>query len=437
MVFFIKNFFLFIFLTLSYSFENKNNLYYEYNITFHKYEPLFHSRPILDSLNFYNPTIKFGLGTPKQYFEISVDTTTSYAWFVSNNLNNYFNNTFNYNASSTNLYIQVINTVLLEGCILTGVFMKDIPSPFLTENEIEKKFVFGLMKDTNLKNKIIYKDGNLGLMRDVPNNNRRGNESMSYMEYLIDNKAINKQIFSIEYYDNYTGGKIIFGEKYNNNNNKTYKINYCENSLNKDYNNFWVCHLNYIIYNNLKLYAIDTEQILFDSLNPFIISPRESGTFLLKNMLKNNENFCEIVQEESYSFLKCLNNFDYLNYIYPIKLNIGETNIVLFPKNLFINYKNEFYICLLIVDDNENENWNLGIPAFLNNIFIFNQEIKKFGILEPNQIYYNLYYLLSFIIIILIILIILMIIRRKHIIDNLPKNIDIDFEITSNKENLL
>jgi hypothetical protein len=30
-----------------------------------------------------------------------------------------------------------------------------------------------------------------------------------------------------------------------------------------------------------------------------------------------------------------------------------------------------------------------------------------------------------------------MIIRRKHIIDNLPKNIDIDFEITSNKENLL
>ena len=105
-----------------------------FNINFRPFKHIIQSYPTLDNITYLYPTIHFSLGIPKQYFEVSIDTSSSQSWFIGEELKNYFNNTFNYNSSLTNIKIQYMNSVLLEGFFLLGNFMIDLPSPVNDNN---------------------------------------------------------------------------------------------------------------------------------------------------------------------------------------------------------------------------------------------------------------------------------------------------------------
>ena len=408
-----------------------------FNINFRPFKHIIQSYPTLDNITYLYPTIHFSLGIPKQYFEVSIDTSSSQSWFIGEELKNYFNHTFNYNSSLTNIKIQSMNSVLLEGFFLLGNFMKDLPSPINDNNENKNinftKFTFTIITESDLSSKIIFKDGNIGILKKIPENNKRGNETLCYLDYLFKNKIIKNQVFSIEYYDNLKGGEIIFGEKYNE---KNYEINYCYgDNINSETS--WECLINGITYEKDRLIGLKHEKIYFDSLCPFIIAPYESGDYLLKKMLFKNEKDCLIKNEDIYDIFVCNKTFDYKNKIHNIHIKIENINLILYPQDIFINnYNNEYLISNLIVTKRDPENWILGIPAFKNNIFVFNRDKLSIGLVKIKSYIYIFFYILSLIFGIIVFLFILLIVRRKYLINTMTKNTQIDFNLMKEPINI-
>lgn len=396
----------------------------EFPLTFRKYKHIIQNSPILDGIEYYNPTFNFCLGMPNQCVEASLDTTSSNSWFVSSELKEFFNHTIDTNKSKTYEEVSGVTSMLFEGAILFGSISKDISTPFTEENQVVRKFVFGMLSISDLKGQIMMKDGNIGLMKALKDNNRRGNESTSYIEYLIDNKAIKHQIFSIEYFDDFKGGKITIG-----NNQKIKNLNSCS-GVSSTFPYSWICSIKGAIYGTNELYTKDNENIFFDSLSPYITCPYEGGQFLLKNIIKGNELYCKIVNESYYDFIQCDKNVD-LSKIKDIQLNLGKFNFAIYAKEIF-TYRSIFndYISLVIASHNELNNWNIGIPGMKSKKIIFNLETSEIGIIDKKPRGMNNFFkVMIFFTILIIIAIIVLLVRRGF---NIKKSSSLDFDLMKN-----
>ena len=413
--------------------------YFEKKLSFRPYKPLSTIHGMLDKLTYLSTTFPFCIGTPPQCFEVSIDTATPSSWLPNIELHSYFNHSFDESKSTSFNKLQGVNSMLLDGSILIGSYIKELPTPFNENayqgNKPSKGFVLGLMGVTDLQPKILHQDGVIAIMRDVSDSNRYGNETTSYLDYLWDYHAINKKMFVVDYKSN----KIVFGDndKYLSMNNKQT----CD-SNDKSFKYSWTCKLNEVIYDNEKIFAAEDERVFFDTLSQFIQVPYESGEYLFNKIVSANSEYCSIVQEDTgFNYIKCLNGFDVVNHIKHIDLVLSGNNahLVIEPCDMFYYDKdNAVYLSSLVLSKHNKNNWMVGMPAMKNKIMIFNKDDNSVSFIEGSSNKKGLHHknfgvffdIMAVTLCVFVVLIVALYIRRKIILSK-NKVQGIDFSLVS------
>lgn len=405
--------------------------YFEKPLTFIKYQHSTGLHPLLDNLTFHNPIFEFCLGIPKQCFNASVDTGTSFSWFIGKELSSLFNNTFDYNGSSSLTTLPTNMSILLEGGTFIGNYMKDIPTPFMNENEIKSKFVIGVMTQTDLDKKIIYTDANIGIMKNLSQGNRHGEETTSYLDYLVYNQAIDKRVFSIEINKDFNGGLITFGDKQYSEN-----IEYCS-CKDTTYPYSWDCMLKQVIYKNESLLASKDERVFIDTQSRYITIPFESGHYILNKIVEEFKDNCKIDGDSMYDYLVCdKKNFD-VNKIESLKIEIGNIMMEIKLKELFTySEKKDCYISLMVISKHNINHWSIGIPQLNNKVIIFDVDEQRIGIIDRNKHnkknYSSFFTIFGIIVGIIIIIVVGLFIRRKYMLSKTQES-KIDFNLLNEK----
>ena len=237
---------------------------------------------------------------------------------------------------------------------------------------------------------------------------------------LKNKDIISNYIFSIKY-SNDNEGNIFIGSYPHEFDKKNYFENsYITTKSNNDKNKVkWGLNFNKIYYNNEQYSIINDKNAEFEIEYGFI-----EGVLELQNILneqffnKNiNNNLCtkDVFEDKenlnNYEFYMCnkkvISSFQDINF-YQKEL---DYNFILTYKDLFLKYKNDNYIFLIIFDKFQSLNWKFGKPFFKKYFLTFDQDKKLIG-LYKNKITKNKNLYISQILFIVIILILFYIIYK-------------------------
>lgn len=218
-----------------------------------------------------------GIGTPRTYFPVQVDTSTSTTWIPSTKCSN-CKSYLKYNSSLSNTSFDSSNTIELfdEDGNLKGLITHD---DVQVDQYILKNFTFVQAKELQ-ENYRDFEDGKLGL------GYYHSNKEMSFIEMLKENKLIDNKVFSIkELNDSF--GEITIG-KYPSEENYTYCNVSSTEDLDNNFKESWLCKLSFISINNVKnnetlsqekivqnMIELDDSLISFDTASSYIIAPYE------------------------------------------------------------------------------------------------------------------------------------------------------------------
>lgn len=372
-----------------------------------------------DNLTEIFPVFPFCITPSKQCFNISLDNTIYQTWIPGQLLSKFFNKTYIPHPTDNVVSTTKSSTGLLDSNYVGGMFVKAEVSPYKSNNS----FVFALMNEGNLYQKIEYINGKMGILR-LSAVTKDFDEPVSYLDYLVKNNIISHSKFSIQYNEDLTKGEIIFGKLDEDKDN----TNFC--SLSKErYQLSWSCALSNVIISN---YSIEVsgdknggEFVSFETLSQNIYAPYESGEYILKRLIEKNKDDCYIKNEGLNKFIVCNNTADISNFDKIILASKEGMEYPLYPEDIFdYDKNNKIYISRLIVIGNEKNLWKIGIPGFKGKRIAFNQEDERIEFYEnsthSNNIYkeiFNNYYVFIGIIfvVVVLILIILFCIRRSRL----------------------
>lgn len=327
--------------------------------------------------------IALGIGNPRVYFPVQIDTSTTTTWVPSTNCHN-CHSLSQYNSANSNTSKVQNNTYILsdEDGDIEGI---------LTYDEIEvHSFIipnFGFLQASKLlKNFSDHEDGKLGL-----GYHHELGHSMNFIEILKMKKMISERIFSIREL-NYTHGELFIGAT------PVAKYSSCDlistEDLDDEYKEGWVCKMSHIAFHNTKSngpndtklefdQAIEVNSFVsFDSAASYITAPMSIFTIFERAIFENYEGKCYKVDEDNTSFFRCdssshskFNEGIELHFLlqgYSYIINLSE----LFEEveeNVF-----EFFIRFR----NENDPiWNLGHPFMRKFQVIFNAEENHVGLI--------------------------------------------------------
>lgn len=374
--FFVLTFLLQILFT---STTNDKKLFtYPLTINFHLNPPIAKSISVSihDYLHQIIPTFEFCVSEPKQCFPIALDNTIYQTWIPSNELSQYFNNTYTKTINEIETHSDG-STALLDNAFVSGYFAKTKVSPYKNDpNGNEPLFLIAYMKEGTIHRKIPFYSGKMGLLKFSPHLE----DNTNYLYFLKANGLIDKQVFAIEIKD-FKQGNIVIGEdteKYNSNN-----VGYCEMPKNH-YQLSWTCKLSHIIYGNMTL-EITSEKgefVMIETLRQTIQAPIDNGEYILQQIVKKSNDMCSIIKEGRIMYLTCDEKYN-IEKIDNILLKSGNFELKLFANDFFeFSGEQNKYISKLVVDMNEKEVWNVGVVGMNNKMIIFDKEDDKIGIIE-------------------------------------------------------
>ena len=405
--------------------------YFSAPLSFHQYNYSTGMNPLLENISFLNPTFEFCLGTPKQCVQATIDTGTSFSWFMGSELSHIFNHTFHYNESSSITVLPGVMSVLIEGGVCLGSYAKDIPSPIENIDDVDSKFVFGLMTQSDIDKRVLNKDASIGVMKNISQHYRHREETTSYLEYLKHNNIIDKRVFSIEIEKEFKGGEIVFGEK-----NYKAQIDFCS-SKDEEFQFSWVCSLKNVIYKNESLSAAKDEKVFFDTQNRLITAPYESGNYIFKKIIENYKAECQIMEDATYNYITCNKGFD-ISKIEKLKLEIGRIIMNINLSSLFVYKEQEqIYISLLVLTKHDRNHWSIGLPLFENKVFVFDLDNQRVGMIDKAIVIKGtkgIFKVLGVIIIIIILVIGFLFLRRRYVLSK-SKESKIDFDLMKEDDN--
>ena len=338
---------------------------------------------ILQEFNVTLPLLTTCFGTPEDCFNMTLETNyfNTFLDGTGDFFQKYFNKTKSSSFISTNqtLFFNYQNKELKGNYVIDKMIYKtkDTYTP-------NKNFAFILLEEKNkLINKILI-DGIIGLKK---NNSQTNNCSVSFLNFSNIESDFSFQLSKNK--DNFIEGYFLLDE--NKDKNIPYSICKNENNINKINNDSfeWKCNIT-----NISIGISSNTPILFNEFayfsvsNPLIELPYELGYYILNRLYEQSESECEIIKEENISIFVCnasetdITKFDKIHLYY----NKNKTNsILLNPKNYFEKVKDK-YICKIVQNKNI-KNIILGLPAFLDNTFIFDLKNNAIKIKENKENY--------------------------------------------------
>ena len=366
---------------------------------------------LFQKLNISLPLLYSCFGTPSQCFNMTFETTY-YNTFL-DGTGDYFRNSFNkthsqtFNTTNQSLFFNYQDNNLKGNFGLDNIIIYNNTQK-IKQNE---KFAFLLLEEKSESVNKILVDGIIGLKK---NNSLTNNCKVSFLNYFNINSN-----FSFQFKRNKNNELEVFfliDDKKDNNDNYTPCKN--SNKNNNDIDNEWKCKITNIsidigVSSNIPIPF--NNFAYFSVINPLIELPYEIGYFILNRLYEQSENQCEIVKEGNISIFICNKNEIDITKFEKIYLyyNNNKTNpIILNPKNYF-EIINDKYIFKIIQNKNIN-NIILGIPAFLDNTFIFDLKENMIKIKEHKENYMAYIIIIGIIALLLIIIPILIYIYENN-----------------------
>lgn len=337
------------------------------------------SNAVLSKINFEIPTINICLGTHRQCFPFSISLNLPYLYVLGYDENSNALRFFDQSKSST--FESFDHSFLIIHQSIGSDSMNS--TDFLRGNEEfnsqikPSKFNFFSIVNENKNYKYDTIAGVIGLAKNAPRKNT--NESltfMTYLNYLYSNGFIKHNIVVFSYND-VNGGQLTFGEAFTNR-----MLPYCSSNRSGHYR--WICKFHKMKIGYSKF--INKFIFIFDPSYPLITGPYYTIANLFKLNVNISKKKCIIEKEKDVGVLVCDDNVD-LNEFPDFVLFYHDSELRLKMKNVFkevkVNGKKK-KVCLIVGVDDSN-NFIMGLPAFNNNVLIFDHDQLK--IFFPNGKY--------------------------------------------------
>ena len=379
---------------------------------------------LLQKITVNIPLLSTCFGTPKDCFNMALETT--YFNTFLDGTGEYFNKCFNkeksdtFNSTNETLFFNYQNKKLKGNVGLDKIMIKQ----YQIEDISNEKFGFILLEENNTSIDKILVDGIIGLKKNDPQTN---NSQLSFLHFFHIKSNFSFDLTK-DKKNNYLRGNFLLDE--NKDNNINYSICKSSNNLNQTTNitdDEWKCNIINISIGIGSNTPIPINAFAYFSvINPLIEFPYEIGFFILYRLYEQSEGECEIIKEENISIFVCNEKITDISKFEKIYLyyNNNTNPILLNPKNYF-EKANGKYICK-IVQNNNIKNIILGIPAFLDNTFIFDIKQNEIKIKENKENYTAYIIIIGIIALILIVIPVIIFIYEKNKNEKSFRKLDID-----------
>lgn len=358
---------LLLLLQLLYSFKMK------LKVTKYNYKNvIINTSPYLQLINFELPTLDLCVGTPIQCFNVAVSNDFSHHYLPNADLPLKTPKAFNKNSSSTLVDQRGIVYTSYQNNFIKGEYYKDLfYFPNSNNLQLEMEFVLydppGYYIEDNF-------DGFFGFKKQKENDIE--NTIWNILEYMHNNKQIESPLIGVTY--NKQGGYLYIGEEFNQGN-----YTKCNSS---QFGSLWSCSMSSIQMMNYS-YSFPF-LVLFNSIYQVITGPKKQVVFIYDTIMKLYPDTCYIHNDLSQSLLVCDLNLD-INRIPDIRfyLPTGKAFIIQ-AKNVFekiIIDSKEKYISTIICNNIGQINWAIGVPGFMDNMLIFNNNDSTIGFYQIEQ----------------------------------------------------
>ena len=192
---------------------------------------------------------------------------------------------------------------------------------------------------------------------------------------LYANNKINKKIFTQHFHSSNDSGKLIIGDypleiiqNFDN-----YSI--CNIPKESPYNNQWICIIekSYIGFDyNINNSIIVMKDVIFDSGTNVLIFDNQFEEYFIKSFFGKFIKYC-VKKNDNYF---C--NPKVENMLPPLYFNFNEWVYKIDAKNLFYRSEKDHYLQLM-VEFNNTEIWNFGLPFLKNFYVVYNFEDNVIG----------------------------------------------------------
>jgi hypothetical protein len=433
------------------------------------------------------PTLKIGLGTPFQYFNVVFDTgsfhlwiTTKYSSAVSKQITNKFDHYLSKSFSPSNKKMALrYKTGFAVGDIVNDVVILDKPT--LGGKSTNLNWVLAYKVDMKASNV----DGILGFGRSYEKNSRMYlDKSMSIMDTLYTNKIIQNTVFSQKYIkgsddDELIKAKLFIGEYHADfkDTNKTQAMCNLINSnplfSHSDLTYMWSCRLSYVIFgdvNNFDQNAYKIQnRVIFDTgsnliIAPSIIKPKLDEYFKSSIIV----DLCDVIRDPDLNMIQhvCQGDSNIIKSFPEISFVFNGYAIKFKKEHLFKNIAVEnpmngeitnIQLFTIVVDDSI-DYWLIGQPFLKNVHVLYDSEngAMRFTAEDKNAIIdvrnvttdddfvfedYLLWFILGgcvlFIIVVVTIGILVMKKRARHLNNHLDRNVNVNLNMNRNRNDPL
>lgn len=247
-------------------------------------------------------TANISIGKPKQNFNLAYDIGSHQTWVVQSQLNEFVQNTYDKTKSETvihkggNYFIEEYYGYEIKEQIQ---FSSNNLNPMMNKS----KELFSLVVIYNLdNNKYLPYDGALGLNREynekeifVGSSKRAHvNHRFSIIEYLYNNKYIERRVFSHKAISK-TKGILYLGETGTKEKNYPTCNSVTPTSFEKSaYSSYWHCYTSAIYNQKTRSKIMDLAlEAVFDSNFDYLAFPEEEGKLLFDYLQKNGLDGCK------------------------------------------------------------------------------------------------------------------------------------------------
>lgn len=345
-------------------------------------ESTIYNSVVLNPLQYYVPTVKMCIGRPLQCFNLAITTESAYSFLANKSDEPVFRNPFDVNQSSTVNEIPLSTRIMVyyQFYMIKGRVVKDYFSFKDNTSSSINPISFVLLEEYESITQVPY-DGFIGMGRDnnpfYLKDSNYIDEAISLSFNLYDSfgiKGSNRQ-FALRYYFNYTGEFFL-------NENFDISASYCK--VPRKEKTKWFCEARSLQIANESFVFREAKNAFFYSTGNIVSIPLRYSEKITKHILTKSNGLCRMDTINEVGIFFCDPSMD-LSQLSDVEIVFSHGRLTMKWCNLMriIAYeRKQMYISLLIVESNWYDAIEIGIPAFLDNLIVFDAHNERIGFLK-------------------------------------------------------